>query len=64
VHNVRDISGRPGIAVSRTTDGITVTDIFDPRTFTYLGQTVDNHGHTDGSALLTIAIANQPGQQP
>jgi hypothetical protein len=64
-HNVRDISGRPGVGVGWSFEGAKAMNIFDPATYAYLGLTTwGNHGEVGGDALIHTAIVNHPGQLP
>jgi hypothetical protein len=63
--NVNDISGRPGIGVGWSFMGSKAMLIFDPGTYTLLGETPwGEQGQVGGSALLQMAITNQAGQVP
>ncbi|MBV9381287.1 MAG: CU044_5270 family protein [Streptosporangiaceae bacterium] len=65
VHGVRDTAGRPGVGVEWTDHGARGMNIFDPRTFAYLGTTVwDPSNGEQGRALTQVAIVNHPGQLP
>jgi hypothetical protein len=64
-HNVHDISGRPGIGVGWSAGGGKTLLIFDPGSFTLLGETTwGEQGELGGDALLQMAIVNQAGQLP
>src|SRR6478672_3000525 len=63
--HVRDISGRPGIGVVWHFYGSKAMNIFDPRTFAYLGMTTwGEQGQLGGDALLRTAIVDQAGELP
>lgn len=65
IQHARDYAGRPGTAVSMTSGADTTMWIFDPKTFTLLGETDLAGGKiTNGSAVLEIAIVDQAGQRP
>jgi len=62
--HVRDVSGRPGIGVVWHFYGREAMNIFDPRTFAYLGMTTwGGHGQL-GGALVGTAIVNRVGEVP
>jgi len=62
---VRDISGRPGIGVVWHFYGSKAMNIFDPRTFAYLGMTTwGEQGQLGGDALVRTAIVDQAGELP
>ena len=64
-HNVRDISGRPGVGVGWSFEGSKAVNVFNPATYAYLGMTTwGEQGQEGGDALLATAIVNQPGQLP
>ena len=64
-HNVKDITGRPGIGVGWSFQGSKAMLIFDPSTYTLLGVTTwGEQGQVGGAALLQMAITNQAGQLP
>ena len=64
-HDVRDISGRPGVAVGWSFMGGKAMNIFDPATFAYLGLTTwGEQGQVGGDALIRTAVVNRPGQLP
>ena len=63
--HVRDISGRPGIGVVWHFYGSKAMNIFDPRTFAYLGMTTwGEQGQLGGDALVRTAIVDQAGELP
>ena len=63
--NVRDISGRPGVGVGWSFEGGRAMNIFDPKTYAYLGLTTWGlAGQQGGDALLRVAIVDHPGQLP
>ena len=63
--HVRDISGRPGIGVVWQFYGSKAMNIFDPRTFAYLGMlTWGEQGQLGGDALVRTAIVDQAGELP
>ena len=63
--HVRDVSGRPGIGVVWHFEGSKAMNIFDPRTFAYLGMTTwGEQGEVGGDALVQTAIVDQAGQVP
>jgi hypothetical protein len=63
--HVRDVSGRPGIGVVWSYEGGKSMNIFDPRTFAYLGMTdLGKQGQESGDALVQTAIVNQAGEFP
>ena len=63
--NVRDISGRPGVGVGWSFEGGRAMNIFDPKTYAYLGLTTWGlAGQQGGAALLHVAIVDHPGQLP
>lgn len=63
--HVRDVSGRPGIGVVWHFYGSKAMNIFDPRTFAYLGMTTwGEQGQLGGDALVRTAIVNQAGELP
>jgi hypothetical protein len=64
---VRDVSGRPGVGVSWSVNNFTVTSIFDPWTFAYLGTTswAGRTEYSGGSwAVLSTAIVDHAGELP
>jgi hypothetical protein len=64
-HNVRDISGRPGVGVGWPYEGGKAMNIFDPETYAYLGITTWGiQGERGGDALIQVAIVGRPGQLP
>jgi hypothetical protein len=72
-HDAVDASGRHGIAVARTFNGIAAELIFDPDTYRYLGDrevaTQNGDGLTTGqvigsSAVQRVAIVDQVAQLP
>jgi hypothetical protein len=63
--HVRDVSGRPGIGVVWHFYGSKAMNIFDPRTFAYLGMTTwGEQGQLGGDALVQTAIADRAGEMP
>jgi hypothetical protein len=63
--HVRDVSGRPGIGVVWHFYGSKAMNIFDPRTFAYLGMTTwGEQGQLGGDALVQTAIVNRAGEFP
>ena len=63
--HVRDVSGRPGIGVVWHFYGSKAMNIFDPRTFAYLGMTTwGEQGQLGGDALVQTAIVNRAGEMP
>jgi hypothetical protein len=63
--HVRDISGRPGIGVVWHFYGSKAMNIFDPRTFAYLGMTTwGEQGQLGGDALVRTAIVDRAGDMP
>jgi hypothetical protein len=63
--HVRDVSGRPGIGVVWHFYGSKAMNIFDPRTFAYLGMTTwGEQGQLGGDALVRTAIVDQAGELP
>lgn len=63
--HVRDVSGRPGIGVVWSYGGGKSMNIFDPRTFAYLGMSdLGEHGQESGAALVRTAIVDQAGELP
>jgi hypothetical protein len=64
-HHVRDVSGRPGIGVGWRFEGSKAMNIFDPRTFAYLGMTTwGEQGQLGGDALVQTAIVDRAGEMP
>ena len=63
--HVRDFSGRAGIGVVWHFYGSKAMNIFDPRTFAYLGMTTwGEQGQLGGGALVRTAIVDQAGELP
>ncbi|MGH8961232.1 MAG: CU044_5270 family protein [Jatrophihabitantaceae bacterium] len=63
--HVHDVSGRSGIGVVWHFYGSKAMNIFDPRTFAYLGMTTwGEQGQEGGAALVRTAIVNQAGELP
>jgi hypothetical protein len=63
--HVRDVSGRPGIGVVWRFYGSKAMNIFDPRTFAYLGMTTwGEQGQLGGDALVQTAIVDRAGEMP
>jgi hypothetical protein len=63
--HVRDVSGRPGIGVVWHFYGSKSMNIFDPRTFAYLGMTTwGEQGQVGGAALVRTAIVDRAGELP
>ena len=63
--HVRDVSGRPGIGVVWHFYGSKAMNIFDPRTFAYLGMTTwGEQGQLGGDALVQTAIVDRAGEMP
>jgi hypothetical protein len=63
--HVRDVSGRPGIGVGWRFEGSKAMNIFDPRTFAYLGMTTwGEQGQPDGDALVQTAVVDRVGEMP
>jgi hypothetical protein len=63
--HIRDISGRPGIGVVWHFAGSKAMNIFDPRTFAYLGMTIwGEQGQRGGDALVQTAIVDRVGELP
>jgi hypothetical protein len=63
--HVRDVSGRPGVGVVWHFEGSKAMNIFDSRTFAYLGMTTwGEQGEVGGDALVQTAIVDQAGQVP
>jgi hypothetical protein len=63
--HVRDVSGRPGIGVVWHFYGSKAMNIFDPRTFAYLGMTTwGEQGQVGGAALVQTAIVGRAGELP
>lgn len=64
-HDVRDISGRPGVGVGWSFEGGKAINIFAPGTYAYLGLTTWGvQGQEGGDALIQTAIVSHPGQLP
>ncbi len=62
---VRDVSGRPGIGVGWRFEGSKAMNIFDPRTFAYLGMTTwGEQGQPGGDALVQTAVVDRVGEMP
>jgi hypothetical protein len=62
---VRDVSGRLGIGVVWSYQGGKSMNIFDPRTFAYLGVSdFGEQGQEGGDALVQTAIVNRAGEFP
>lgn len=66
VRNVKDSVGREGIAVTRQSGGVREEQIFDAKTYTYLGEReVDENGEVTGmSAVLERTVVDKAGQRP
>jgi hypothetical protein len=63
--HVRDVSGRPGIGVGWRFEGSKAMNIFDPRTFAYLGMTTwGEQGQPGGDALVQTAVVDRVGEMP
>jgi hypothetical protein len=63
--HVRDVSGRPGIGVVWHFYGSKAMNIFDPRTFAYLGMTTwGEQGQVGGAALVQTAVVDRAGELP
>src|SRR6478672_521023 len=63
--HVRDVSGRPGIGVVWRFYGSKAMNIFDPRTFAYLGMTTwGEQGQVGGAALVQTAVVDRAGELP
>jgi hypothetical protein len=63
--HVRDVSGRPGIGVVWHFYGSKAMNIFDPRSFAYLGMTTwGEQGQLGGDALVQTAIVDRAGEIP
>ena len=63
--HVHDVSGRPGIGVVWHFYGSKAMNIFDPRTFAYLGMTTwGEQGQLGGGALVRTAIVDRAGEMP
>jgi hypothetical protein len=63
--NVRDVSGRPGIGVVWHFMGSKAMNIFDARSFAYLGMTTwGEQGQVGGLALVRTAIVDRAGEVP
>lgn len=64
-HNVRDITGRPGVGVGWSLQGSRAMNIFDPASYAYLGMTTwGEQDQQGGDALLQVAVVSYPGQVP
>jgi len=64
-HNVRDITGRPGVGVGWSFEGSRAMNIFDPASYAYLGMTTwGEQDQQGGDALLQVAVVNNSGQLP
>jgi hypothetical protein len=64
-HHVREVSGRPGIGVGWRFEGSKAMNIFDPRTFAYLGMTTwGEQGQLGGDALVQTAVVDRAGEMP
>lgn len=66
VPDVRDTTGRTGIAVTRTgADGEEEQLIFDKKTYTFLGERVLDDGKLTGSSsVMKRAVVDRTGQRP
>ena len=63
--HVRDVSGRAGIGVVWHFYGSKAMNIFDPRTFAYLGMTTwGEQGQLGGDALVRTAVVDRAGELP
>ncbi|MGH3420092.1 MAG: CU044_5270 family protein [Streptosporangiaceae bacterium] len=63
--HVRDVSGRLGIGVVWRFYGSRAMNIFDPRTFAYLGMTTwGEQGQVGGAALVQTAVVDRAGELP
>jgi len=63
--HVRDVSGRAGIGVVWHFYGSKAMNIFDPRTFAYLGMTTwGEKGELGGDALVRTAVVDRAGETP
>jgi hypothetical protein len=63
--HVRDVSGRLGIGVVWHFYGSKSMNIFDPRTFAYLGMTTwGEQGQPGGAALVQTAVVDRAGEMP
>jgi hypothetical protein len=63
--HVRDVSGRPGIGVVWRFYGSKAMNIFDQRTFAYLGMTTwGEQGQVGGAALVRTAVVDRAGELP
>lgn len=62
--HVRDVSGRLGIGVVWHFYGSTAMNIFDPRTYAYLGMTTWGEQGQLGDALVQTAIVDRAGEMP
>jgi len=63
--HVRDVSGRAGIGVVWHFYGSKAMNIFDPRTFAYLGMTTwGEQGQPGGDALVQTAVVDRVGEMP
>lgn len=72
VPGVRDATGRAGVGIEWVYEGGRAVNIFDPKTYAYLGvrtwPAAGYHGPAahqyDGSALIQIAVVDHSGQLP
>jgi hypothetical protein len=63
--HVHDVSGRAGIGVVWHFYGSKAMNIFDPRTFAYLGMTTwGEKGELGGDALVRTAVVYRAGETP
>ncbi len=66
VHDAKDLTGREGIAITRTTGQEKVQLIFDQKTYAFLGERVyDLHGTSmGGTSIITRAVVDKAGERP
>lgn len=66
VHDVKDLTGREGVAITRTTGQEKVRLIFDEKTLGFLGERVyDLHGTSlGGTAIMARAVVGKAGERP
>ncbi|MFK0154859.1 CU044_5270 family protein [Streptomyces sp. NPDC090493] len=66
VHHVEDLTGRKGVAITRTSGKVRVQLIFDEKTYAFLGERMyDQHGTSmGGTSVMARAVVDRAGERP
>ncbi|MFD8815827.1 hypothetical protein ACFV23_31150 [Streptomyces sp. NPDC059627] len=66
VHDATDLTGREGVAITRTTREQKAQLIFDEKTLAFLGERVyDLHGRFQGgTSIIRRAVVDKAGERP